>query len=157
MGKKHSEETKKKLSELHKGQVAWNRGKTKETDKRMMQLSESRKGQLPSNETRKKLSEAATGHVAWNRGLSKETDARMMGISRALTGEKSYNYGKTGIESPLSKPVLQYTKDNVFLREWPSGMDVEREIGIGYRSISNCVTGKGKTAGGFIWKFKEIK
>lgn len=35
IGKKSSEETKKKLRESHKGQIAWNRGLTKETDKRL--------------------------------------------------------------------------------------------------------------------------
>ena len=156
-GKKCSEETKKKLSESNRGLVPWNKGKTKETDKRMIKLSESRKGQVPSDETRVKLSEAAMGHVAWNRGLTKETNRIMMGISKALIGEKSYNYGRTGSNNPLSKPILQYTKDGVFIKEWGSEIMAEQGTGVGYRSISNCVCGKGKTGGGFIWKFKETE
>ena len=55
----------------------------------------------------------------------------------------------------LSKPILQYTKYGKFVREWKSTRDVERNLGYFHNSISNCCTGRYKSAYGFIWKFKD--
>ena len=55
----------------------------------------------------------------------------------------------------LSKPVLQYSKEGNFIKEWPSMMKVERELGIHNSSISMCCLEKLKSAGGFIWKYKN--
>ena len=55
----------------------------------------------------------------------------------------------------LSKPILQYTKYGKLVREWKSTRDVERNLGYFHNSISNCCTGRYKSAYGFIWKFKD--
>lgn len=55
----------------------------------------------------------------------------------------------------LSKPVLQYTKSGVFVREWKSTRDVERNLGYLHDHISSCCTGRYKSAYNFIWKFKD--
>ena len=66
-GKYFSEETRKKLSESHRGHKAWNKGKplSEETKKK---LSEARKGKPLSEEAKKKLSEARIGLFYWNDG-----------------------------------------------------------------------------------------
>lgn len=55
----------------------------------------------------------------------------------------------------LSKPVLQYDLLGNFIREWPSMIKVEEELGIYNSSISQCCLGNLKSAGGFIWKYKN--
>lgn len=57
----------------------------------------------------------------------------------------------------LSKPVEQYTKDMVFIAEYPSIKEAERQTGITNQQISSCCKNKPKykTAGGYIWKYKE--
>lgn len=40
-------------------------------------------------------------------------------------------------------------------KEWNSAVEVEEKMGISRTSISQCVRGKNKTAGGFKWLFKE--
>ena len=50
-GKKHSKETKQKISESQKGKIPWNRDK-----------------QVCSEETKKKISESKKGTPAWNKG-----------------------------------------------------------------------------------------
>lgn len=50
------------------------------------------------------------------------------------------------------KPILQYTKDMLFIREWDSIVDAETELKITH--ISGCVNGHRKTCGGYIWRFK---
>lgn len=52
------------------------------------------------------------------------------------------------------KSIYQIDKINEhIIREWPSIIDAERELGIDHRKISNCCNGKRKTAGDFIWKY----
>ena len=55
----------------------------------------------------------------------------------------------------LSKPVLQYTKYGVFVREWKSTRDVERNLGYFHNNISYCCNGKHKSAYGYVWKYKD--
>lgn len=68
---------------------------------------------------------------------------------KGLKGEKSPHFGK-------GKKVLQYSLDNIFLNEWNSGCEVERNIGIHQGGISECCNFKRETYKGFIWKFKNI-
>ena len=55
----------------------------------------------------------------------------------------------------LSKPVLQYTKDGIFVKEWKSTHDVERILEYAHSYISACCLGKRKSANGFVWKYKN--
>ena len=66
-------------------------------------------------------------------------------ISKAMTN------GKT------SKPVLQFTKSGDFIREWPSTMEIQRQLGYDNGNISHCCLGNTrlKTYKGYIWKYKE--
>lgn len=61
-----------------------------------------------------------------------------------------------GAKNSLSKPVLQYTLEGEFVAEYPSTIEAARQTNICQQNISRCCTGKHKTAGGFIWKFKNI-
>ena len=66
------------------------------------------------------------------------------------------NYGTCKTRSSLkrSKPVIQYTKEGEFVKEWRSIKEAETSIGIRC-GISKCLSGKHKTSGGFVWKLKE--
>lgn len=65
-------------------------------------------------------------------------------VSKAQLNQKS-----------TSKPVLQYTLDMVFVAEYPSQQEASRQTGICNVSISSCCLGKQKSAGGFIWRYKD--
>lgn len=54
-----------------------------------------------------------------------------------------------------SIPILQFTKDGTFVREWPSACEAYRQLGIHPQHICGCLKGKRKSAGGYIWKYKE--
>ena len=54
-----------------------------------------------------------------------------------------------------SKPVLQFDLQGNFIKEWPSTVKVEEELGIYQTNISKCCLGKRNSAGGYLWKFKN--
>ena len=51
-----------------------------------------------------------------------------------------------------SIPILQFSKDGTFIKEWPSLGEAERQLGIFRQSISACLKGCSKSAGGYIWR-----
>lgn len=54
----------------------------------------------------------------------------------------------------FNKMTLQFTKDNIFIREWSSVKEAGEVLGINKHSIANCCRGVNKSSGGFIWKYK---
>lgn len=71
------------------------------------------------------------------------------------SGKDNPMYGKLGKDSHCSKTILQYTLDDVFIKEWSCARDVYRELGIQFQNISKCCLGIRNNAGGYKWKFKE--
>ena len=70
-------------------------------------------------------------------------------ISNKTTGTR-YN------RKDLSKPILQYTIDGQFVKEWPSSSEIQRQLNYNNSSIAKCCNEKPhfNTAYGFIWKYK---
>lgn len=55
----------------------------------------------------------------------------------------------------LSKPIFQYDKNENLLNEYPSISDAARKTGIDLAHISGVCRGKLKSAGNFVWKYKN--
>lgn len=55
----------------------------------------------------------------------------------------------------LSKPVVQYTSDGVFMALYPSTHEAERVTGISQANICSVCQGKRKTARGYLWLYEE--
>jgi len=92
--------------------------------------------------------------------------------SELSTGENNAMYGmlRYGIDNPFfnkkhsietrihlsnkakKKIVEQYSLDGTLIKEWPSTMEVYRELNINCRG---CCRGVSKTAHGYIWKYKN--
>ena len=111
-------------------------------------LSESNKGEKNPNygkqfseKTKKKMSESQKGKY-----VSDETKQK---ISETLKG-------RTGANNPLSKPVLQLDKETgTIIAEFAGLREAERLTDIQASRISIVCKGKGKSAGGYRWKYKE--
>ena len=75
-------------------------------------------------------------------------------IHREMCGKGGKIGGKNpaGIEK-RSIPVLQFYKDGTLIREWPSINEAGRQLGIPH--ICDCLKGRYKSAGGFVWKYKK--
>ena len=54
------------------------------------------------------------------------------------------------------KAVIQTSKDGTFIQEYKCTREAERATNIDHRSINKCCKGIYKTAGGYIWKYKEV-
>lgn len=62
---------------------------------------------------------------------------------------------KNGVTNKMNKSVCRYNLDGNLIQEYYSLKSAERKTGIRNGNISNCCSGRYKTAGGFIWKYKE--
>lgn len=81
----------------------------------------------------------------WN--LEWQTQKEQIQHAKEKLGVK-YDWGKG---KPLV-PTSQYTLDGVFIKKYPSRLQASIETGVQKSSISDCVRGIYKTAGGFLWK-----
>lgn len=161
-GRNHSDETKKKISESNKG-----KHRSDEVKKRM---SVSRKGKFcgennpnygkhPSEETRRKMSEKRRGenNPHYGKRMTEETKKKLLDthLGKPLSDEIKEKIRNGCINNCGAKIVIQYTLDGVFIKEWPSIAQINRDLGLSISAISNCITGRSKSSYGFVWKFKD--
>lgn len=88
--------------------------------------SNSKKGKVLSESTKKKISQSQKERLKDN---------------PELCGAKKY--------------VLQYSLENNLIGIYNSTAEAERVTKISHQNISKAATGKYKSAGGFLWKYKE--
>ena len=70
-----------------------------------------------------------------------------------VTANENSNYGSRN--ERISRKILQYSKSGEFIREWKGSREVERVLDINNSHIIQCCKGKRKSAGGFVWRYKE--
>jgi len=130
LGYKWSDYSKKKLSETNKG-------------------NQHNLGNKLSDKTKKKISNALKGHFV------SEESRRKMGLRRQ--GKAPWNKGTSGLVTAWNKkPVSQFSKDGIYIRDFESMHHVQNELGIYYANIWKCIKGKRKSAGGFLWEISSI-
>lgn len=86
--------------------------------------------------------------------LSEETKRK---LSKANSGNNNPFFGKHHTEEyrkNKSKPILQYTKEGEFIKEWTSGIEASMVLGINNSNITQCCKGKRNYAGGFVWRYR---
>lgn len=69
--------------------------------------------------------------------------------SKSMKGKPS----PKGKEHKQSKPIIQFTINGKFIRQWDSVMDIEREMGLKHQNICHNALGKSSNCGGFIWRY----
>ena len=55
----------------------------------------------------------------------------------------------------VSKPIVQYTKENQAIKQWESIQQASNELKINRSDIGSVCNGRYKSAGGFIWKYLD--
>lgn len=131
VGLKHSEETKRKMSESRKGERNPNFGK---------RFGFSKTGW--SDEAKEKLSEKRVGDANPFKGKHHSAEARNK-IGEATTLNKS-------------KPIVQVDKVTaVEVARYVSAKEASEKTGITYNKIAECARGLRKSHGGFRWIYVE--
>lgn len=132
LGRSHSNEARRKMSEAKKGTNHPNYGKHL------------------SSETRRKISEAAEGHT-----VSSETRRK---ISKALRGANNPNFGKHHSAETRRKISEAKCKKVVCVetgKVYRSLSAASKAAGVSLNAISNALCGESKTSGGYHWTYAK--
>jgi biotin operon repressor len=77
------------------------------------------------------------------------------GIPKSETHRYKMSIAKLGKPSTNpTKPILQYDTQGNFIREWSSGTEISKVLGISHGNIVKCCKGFRKHIGGFVWHYK---
>lgn len=87
-----------------------------------------------------------------NRIISKKTKNK---ISMSLKNHIVTKETRVKIKISCGKSVYQYTKDMIFVKEFSSLKEASVATNINHGHISCTCIGRRKSAGGFVWKFKN--
>jgi len=161
LGKHHSDETKQILSK--KSREYHNRPEIKEQHRqRAIEFNRTHDiGELlrKSEKWQKAISE---GRIGGRIGGHSKTEESKKKISESLKKYYKHNTNsKKNITETMrkvnGKKVSQYTKEGVFIASFDSIVEAAEKNGLTRRNVQVCVSGHNKTAGGFIWKYMELK
>ena len=130
-GKKHTEDTKKKLSEYRRNNPL-----------------------NFTNEIRQKISNSKKGKN--NPMYGKSYITRIEAVKKSLTGKPRPQEIKDKIGKANSIAVVQLDMQNNFIKFWDSTMQIERELqGFLGNGVTRCCKGQRKQYKNFIWKYKK--
>jgi group I intron endonuclease len=152
-----SEETKRRMSESKTGKkhskVHSNRGVSRDdfmTDEIKQKISLANQKPKPprSEEHSRKIGES---HI----GKSKRHKGRISPMKGKTHSPESKEKARLNNLGKNNKPVLQYSKDGIFIQEFTSTTEAGRALGKKTGSaIGECASGKRPSIYGYIWKFK---
>lgn len=148
LGKNHTDETKIKISKNRKGKCVGVDncfyGKT-HTDETKQKMSKKAIGRKWSDHTKNLQSERLKGKLPKNIEIFK----------MSAKGKKFTQERKDYISNIQKLKIFQFTKDDIFIKEYDSAVDAARELGFKYSTeLTSCARGKIKTSHGYKWKYK---
>lgn len=87
--------------------------------------------------------------------IDENTANNRLGNLNLLSHSQNINWGNrnTKVAEKLGKRVFQFDLKGNYVNDYQSVMEAGRAINRNFRSISDCATGKQKTAYGFIWRY----
>lgn len=92
-------------------------------------------------------------NLEWITRSENELHAYKMNLAKNT--EKQRNAVRLWCKENKIKPIIQLSLEGKFIKEWSSAVEAEKYLKIKRKNISQCITGRNKTAGGFKWLTKE--
>lgn len=142
LGITRTEETKRKLREINLGKKL-----SEDTKKKIgagLKNSQKWLDSKQSPEYREKLRQANLGENNPN-----------WGNAHGKSGEDHYMFGRFGKLHHRAQRIGQYTKSGVLIKEWDSFADITRDIGLKHPNIVSCCKGRLQSAYGYVWKYLD--
>ena len=154
LGRKHTEETKKILREKTKAYNA--NPEVRERARRVaIEFSKTHNiGELQkkSEKWQKALAEGRIGgHIQTEESKKNISD----GLKKYYKGNK--NKHSEIMTNAIGRKISQYTHDNKLIESFDSIKIAMKKTKISSSNISHVLAGRNKKAGGFIWKYAELK
>lgn len=147
-----SQEHRDRISALFKGVP-----KTEEHKQKIGNANRGNTGMRGKDSPNYGVRKFGTHNPFYNKKHTDETKKLLSELRKGKTSSrKGAKLGKETIELIVSKkrvPVLQYSKDGVFIAEWGGIRIAEKQLNI--FNIGKCCKGIMKSAGGFIWEYKK--
>jgi group I intron endonuclease len=165
LGKKHSEESIQKMVEScrkfreeNPNHFETYREKLKESMKNV-DLSSAIKN---SENFKKAVNEGRIGGRAHKNGKPSEETKQKIRESVLKYYETKEDNNRLNIQKhrnamtkAVGRKIAQYTKDDKFIKEYPSISEAGRTSSVKSKNIQQVLSGNTKTAGGYIWKYVE--
>lgn len=92
-------------------------------------------------------------NLEWVTRSKNELHAYKMQLAKNT--EKQRNVVRLWCKENKNKTIIQLSLENKFIKEWKSAVEVQEQLGINRKNISQCITGRNKTAGGYKWVTKQ--
>lgn len=106
-----------------------------------------------SSQTKMKISQSKKGCKGFT-GKHKQESKEKMRVARINYMKRKEN--RENLITKMGKAIIQFDKYGNFIKEWRSARDAQKETKISHSHIGECCNNKRKSAGGYIWKFKEV-
>lgn len=150
-----SEEMKINMSKIKKGCSVWNKG-IGMSDNAKQLLSNSKKGQVSWFKNKTHTTEFKEEKSKQMINYFKNNDHNRIG-KKHNDDSKKLMRKNCRVSKLIKKPILQYSVDNVLLKEWESVVDAGNELGIVPSNIRHvCKTNEFyRIIGGFKWAYKN--
>lgn len=142
-----SETTREKHRESYHNRVKYLLNSTEAREKQRISIT----GYKHTEESKAKMSEAHKGKVM-SQEQKRELSNRMMG-NKIMCGRHLSEETKEKLRHINTKTVLQYTKNGNYVNQYCSTQEAKAKTGASH--IAECCNGKRKSAGGYLWKYKE--
>ena len=113
-------------------------------------------GPIPEGMQVNHIDENKLNNCVWNLNLmtpKQNTNWATCIERRAKACSKTKMGTKTYETNGNAKPILQFTLDGEFIKEWACARYAIETLGLNQASLSMCVHGRTKSCGGFKWRF----
>lgn len=106
-----------------------------------------------SDKFQKAMAERRANGITFSEETKKKISEGLKEYYKKSESNRDKNKQINAIKKALSKPIAQYTKEGILVKEYPGIAEAGRTSGVKQSNIKQTLYGNTKTAGGFVWKF----